>query len=98
MPVPDAHLLFSTHSTSPPSLNKPLALELARCEYVVARENVIALGNSGTGKTHLSGARPRHLSARLLGLLLHGGHLSYESRTGLGKCRERLPCLTIISN
>lgn len=35
-----------------PSLNKPLVLELARCEYVVARENIIAVGNSGTGKTH----------------------------------------------
>jgi len=35
-----------------PSLNKMLALELARCEYVARRENVIALGNSGTGKTH----------------------------------------------
>jgi DNA replication protein DnaC len=29
-----------------PSLNKPLTLELARCEYIVARDNVIALGNS----------------------------------------------------
>jgi DNA replication protein DnaC len=37
-----------------PSLNKPLVLELARCEYVVARDNIIALGNSGTGKTHAS--------------------------------------------
>ena len=35
-----------------PSLNKPLVLELARCEYILRRENVIALGNSGTGKTH----------------------------------------------
>src|ERR1700675_575327 len=35
-----------------PSLNKPLVLELARCEYLIARDNVIALGNSGTGKTH----------------------------------------------
>jgi DNA replication protein DnaC len=35
-----------------PSLNKALVLELARCEYVLRRENVIALGNSGTGKTH----------------------------------------------
>jgi DNA replication protein DnaC len=35
-----------------PSLNKPLVLELARCEFVVARENIIALSNSGTGKTH----------------------------------------------
>jgi DNA replication protein DnaC len=37
-----------------PSLNKVLVLELARCEYVTRRENIIALGNSGTGKTHLA--------------------------------------------
>jgi DNA replication protein DnaC len=37
-----------------PSLNKPLVLELARCEYIARRENIIALGNSGTGKTHIA--------------------------------------------
>ena len=37
-----------------PSLNKALVLELARSEYVLRRENVIALGNSGTGKTHVA--------------------------------------------
>ena len=37
-----------------PSLNKTLVLELARCEYVDRRENVITLGNSGTGKTHVA--------------------------------------------
>jgi DNA replication protein DnaC len=37
-----------------PSLNKMRVLELARCEYVERRENVIALGNSGTGKTHVA--------------------------------------------
>jgi DNA replication protein DnaC len=37
-----------------PSLNKPLVLELARCEYLDHRENIIALGNSGTGKTHVA--------------------------------------------
>ena len=37
-----------------PSLNKMLVLELARCEYVERRENIIALGNSGTGKTHIA--------------------------------------------
>lgn len=37
-----------------PSLNKTLVLELARCEWIVRRENVLALGNSGTGKTHLA--------------------------------------------
>ena len=37
-----------------PSLNKALVLELARGEYVERRENAIALGNSGTGKTHVA--------------------------------------------
>ena len=37
-----------------PTLNKLLVLELARGEYVERRENVIALGPSGTGKTHLA--------------------------------------------
>jgi DNA replication protein DnaC len=37
-----------------PSLNKLLVLELARGEYVARRENVIALGPSGTGKTHIA--------------------------------------------
>ena len=36
------------------SLNKMLVLELARCAYVERRENIIALGNSGTGKTHIA--------------------------------------------
>ena len=40
--------------TAMPSLNKMLELELARCEYVLARQNIIALGNSGTGKTHIA--------------------------------------------
>ena len=34
------------------TLNKMLVLELARSEFILRRENVIALGNSGTGKTH----------------------------------------------
>ena len=37
-----------------PSLNKSLVLELARSEYVIRRDNVIAVGNSGTGKTHVA--------------------------------------------
>ena len=40
--------------TTIPSLNKMLVLELARCEYILRRENIIALGNSGTGKTHVA--------------------------------------------
>jgi DNA replication protein DnaC len=37
-----------------PSLNKAMVLELARSEYVARRENIIAVGNSGTGKTHIA--------------------------------------------
>lgn len=37
-----------------PSLNKVQVLELARCEYIARQENLIALGNSGTGKTHIA--------------------------------------------
>lgn len=35
-----------------PSLNKSLVLELARGEWIERRENCIALGPAGTGKTH----------------------------------------------
>ena len=37
-----------------PSLNKVLVNDLARCDYVNAKQNVIALGPSGTGKTHIA--------------------------------------------
>ncbi len=37
-----------------PSLNKPLTMDLARSDYVDRRENIIALGPSGTGKTHIA--------------------------------------------
>ena len=37
-----------------PSVNQPLVMQLARCEYIERGENVIAIGNSGTGKTHVA--------------------------------------------
>ena len=37
-----------------PSVNKPLVLDLARSGFIDRHENVIAVGNSGTGKTHLA--------------------------------------------
>ena len=37
-----------------PSINRQLVTQLARCEYIDRRENIIAIGNSGTGKTHVA--------------------------------------------
>lgn len=37
-----------------PSINKPLVMDLARGGFIDRHENVIAVGNSGTGKTHLA--------------------------------------------
>ena len=45
--------LDSFDFTAFPNLNKALVMELARSEYVERRENVIAVGNSGTGKSHI---------------------------------------------
>jgi DNA replication protein DnaC len=39
-----------------PSINKPLVLELVRGDYLDKRENILLVGNSGTGKTHLATA------------------------------------------
>jgi len=46
--------LDSFDFTAIPSLDKMLVLELARCKFVRQYENLIALGNSGTGKTHIA--------------------------------------------
>ena len=46
--------LDSFDFTAIPKLNKMQVLELARCEWIDRRENVIALGPSGTGKTHVA--------------------------------------------
>jgi DNA replication protein DnaC len=39
-----------------PSGNRPMITELTRCEYIDKRENVLLVGNPGTGKTHLATA------------------------------------------
>jgi DNA replication protein DnaC len=39
-----------------PSVNRPMVLELMRCEFIDRRENVLLVGGSGTGKTHLATA------------------------------------------
>lgn len=40
--------------TALPSLNKARVLDLAQGSYLDKRENLILMGNSGTGKTHLA--------------------------------------------
>lgn len=62
--------------TAIPSPNKMLTLELARCEYVLRHENIIAIGNSGTGKTH---------TALALGLAAcqHGFSVDFATAAGL---------------
>jgi DNA replication protein DnaC len=39
-----------------PGVSKQRVLELSRCEFVAKRENLILMGNSGTGKSHLATA------------------------------------------
>ena len=39
-----------------PSLNKPKVLKLSQCEYIRQQENIILVGNSGIGKTHIATA------------------------------------------
>jgi DNA replication protein DnaC len=51
---PTVKSLDSFDFTVIPSLNKTLVLELARGEYIARQENAIAVGNSGTGKTHIA--------------------------------------------
>jgi DNA replication protein DnaC len=39
-----------------PSINEPLVRELLRGEYMAKKENLLLVGNPGTGKTHLATA------------------------------------------
>lgn len=36
-----------------PDLNKDVVMELATCNFIKEKRNLVAVGNSGTGKTHL---------------------------------------------
>ena len=54
---------FAAHKTledfdfaARPSLNKPLVVELLAGDYLDARENILIVGPSGTGKTHVASA------------------------------------------
>ena len=70
-----------------PSVNKRLVLELARSEYLDRRENVLALGNSGTGKTHLALAEvdPEIRTG------CEGGIQTTEKESGMSRKRRNYP-------
>src|SRR4051812_17553469 len=48
LPVPKALDGFDFAAT--PSVNKPLVLELMRCDYIERRENVLRIGGGGPGE------------------------------------------------
>ena len=52
--LPSLKSLESFDFAARPSVNKVLISELARCEFIDRRENVLLVGNPGTGKTHLA--------------------------------------------
>lgn len=59
-----------------PSINQQLVRELLRGEYIERRENILLIGNSGTGKTHLATALAFTACAQ-------GRRVRYFTTTGL---------------
>lgn len=53
---PNPKTLANFDFTAQSSINKPLVTELMRCGYMDHRENVLLVGNPGTGKTHIATA------------------------------------------
>jgi len=56
MRIPVVKPLDSVRFDAQPSINPPLVRELAHVEFIKDRENILLIGNSGTGKTHLATA------------------------------------------
>lgn len=59
-----------------PSINKPMVLELMRGEYLDRHENVLLMGNPGTGKTHIATALGHAACSQ-------GKHVRFHSVTAL---------------
>ena len=68
-----------------PSINEALVRELLRGEYLDKRENVLLIGNPGTGKTHLASALA--FSACAQGRKVRF-HTATDLVTQLVECRE----------
>lgn len=68
-----------------PSINEQLVRELMRGEFIDKRENVLLIGNPGTGKTHLA-------CALAFSACAHGRKVRFYTVTGLVtalvECRE----------
>jgi DNA replication protein DnaC len=62
--LPNIKTLESFDFAARPSVNKMLIAELARCEYIDKRENLLMIGNPGTGKSHLAIALAAEACAR----------------------------------
>jgi len=71
--------------TAQPSVNEQLVRELMRGEYIGNKENVLLIGNPGTGKTHLA-------SAMAFSACAQGRKVRFHTVTGLVtellECRE----------
>ena len=59
-----------------PSINEPLVRELLGGEFIDKRENVLLIGNSGTGKTHLA-------CAVAFAACMQGRRVRFSTVTGL---------------
>ena len=61
---PNQKTLDTFDFAAQPSVNRVLVSELLRCEYIDKRENILMMGNPGTGKTHLATALGMEACAR----------------------------------
>jgi len=62
--------------TAQPGINKPLVLDLMRGDYLEVQDNILFMGNPGTGKTHLATALGHSACAQ-------GKRVRFFSVTGL---------------